>query len=58
MLLMYSPKVYRVHQSSFRAVGREPRYSFNAPAIKLSPKAHIPADHTSNKEVIQKKLID
>ena len=49
----------QVHYSPFsRTSTRGTRYSTNTSAIKLSPNAQIPADHTSNREVIQKKLID
>lgn len=48
-----------IHHSLFsRTSALSTRYSTNVPAIKLSPNAQIPADQTSNREVIQKKLID
>ena len=50
---------HQVHQSSFFwVVTRGTRYSANVSAIELSPNAQTPADHTSNKEVIQKKVMD
>ena len=32
--------------------------SMKLPAIRYSPAAQIPADHTNSSEVMQKKLID
>jgi len=54
----YSKPHRQVLQSSLRTPARGTRHSTSVPAIKLSPNAQIPADHTSNREVIQKKLMD
>ena len=57
-LIIKTITTHRAHQSSFRATTPGTRYPTNVPDINLSPNAQIPADHTSNIEVIQKKLID